>query len=903
MKDTQRKSLARALAQALGLGAALAAGGALAQQAQRVEKIEVTGSNIKRVDTETAAPVQIITREEIERTGKTTITELLRTIPQNLTGGLNDLTGSNSFSSGASTISLRGLGSTATLVLLNGRRIAPYGLADPNFGQSAVVNLDQFPLDVVDRVEILKDGASAIYGSEAVAGVVNIILRKDYKGAQVSGNYSINRDSEYQTWRATGTIGFGDLARDRYNAFINLEHYDRPTTTLANVEGYVIYPQLRDSGYATGRHFSSSFAGSYLNAIFDPVTLGNALAISFKPPAQQPTAAQCAPGAIKDANNVCRFDLVPRTIVEPESKRDSFYSRGQYEFAGGMTAFGELGFTKIKTTYWGNPQVYGDFGPWYNASTQSLVGLPEVLPVGHPNNPFSTPVLYRHRFVEVGNTDQISESENWRGVAGIKGTWRTWDWETAVLYSKNEVDVTNLNQIRASALTAGVLNGTYNFFNPTAGLVKPDNLRLNTKDHAESSFTIWDLKGSGELMQMAGGPLAIAAGIEYRHEDRSAVPDPLKVQGEVVGFGAASAEGSRNVTSIYGELSIPVLRNLEVQLAARTDRYSDYGNSTTPKIGAKWKVIPTLAIRGNYAEAFRATSLTENAKSSVSAFTVVTDPKRCINGDEDDCAQTVAALIEANPNIQPEKAKTYTAGLVWEPMTNFSAALDWFDIRRRHEINTLDIDLILANEGSTDPLYANRVIRGPSPAPGVPGQIQAISIPFFNNGETRVKGLDLDLLYIANLGDMGRLRNRVIGTYFDSWKGNSVDGDPLIEFVGYRIPRVRGVATMEWEYRAWVLGLTANYVHSYRVSNDPRTSCQQASLLGTQGVCEVGARTWLDLAVQWTGIKNLTLTAVVQNLFDKRPPLDPLARPFNYTYAAGMYRSVYATFGATYKFR
>src|SRR3954466_7831501 len=253
----ESRKLARAVACAFGAGVALASPlPALAQQAQKVEKIEVTGSNIKRIDTETAAPVQIITREEIERTGKTTITELLRSLPANLTGGLNDLTGSNSFSSGASSISLRGLGSTATLVLLNGRRIAPYGLADPNFGQSGIVNLDQFPLDVVDRVEILKDGASAIYGSEAVAGVVNIILRKDYKGAQVGGYYSGNRDNEYQTYRANGTIGFGDLARDRYNVFANLEHFHRDSTTIADVEGYVIDPILRNSGYATGRHFS-----------------------------------------------------------------------------------------------------------------------------------------------------------------------------------------------------------------------------------------------------------------------------------------------------------------------------------------------------------------------------------------------------------------------------------------------------------------------------------------------------------------------------------------------------------------------------------------------------------------------------------------------------------------------
>ncbi len=224
---------------------------AFAQQApapQKVEKIEVTGSNIKRVDAEGSAPIQIISREEIESSGKQTVTELLRTLPTNAGGGLNDITGANSFSSGASTVSLRGLGSAATLVLLNGRRVAPFGPADPNFGQSGVVNLDALPLDVVDRIEILKDGASAIYGSEAVAGVVNIILRKDYTGAQIGGSISQNRDSEYRTTRASTTLGFGDLARDRYNVFMNYERVEREVTKVDDVLNYVLYPTLQTKG-------------------------------------------------------------------------------------------------------------------------------------------------------------------------------------------------------------------------------------------------------------------------------------------------------------------------------------------------------------------------------------------------------------------------------------------------------------------------------------------------------------------------------------------------------------------------------------------------------------------------------------------------------------------------------
>ena len=892
MEHLKRNVLAAALA-----ATALAAH---AQQAQKVEKIEVTGSNIKRVDTETAAPVQVITREEIERSGQATVSELLRNLPQNLVGGLNDLSGGNSFSAGATTISLRGLGSTATLILLNGRRIAPYGLADPNFGQSAVVNLDSLPLDVVERIEVLKDGASAIYGSEAIAGVVNIILRRDYKGAQAGGSFAANRDSEYQTWRANGTLGFGDLARDRYNAFVNVEHFHRDSTRLSDVEGYVIYPQLRDSGYATGRHYSSSFAGNYLNSVFNPVTLANATALSFKPAAQQP--ATCDPGAIKDAAGVCRFDLVPLTEVEPKSDRNSFFSRGTYDFANGLTAFAEAGYTRIKTTYVQAPQVYGDFGAWYDASRNRLVSLPEVLPVGHPNNPYSTPVLFRHRFVELGDTMIVADSEATRGLAGLRGSWGAWDWETGLLYSRNKTELGQLNQVRASVLTAGILNGTYNFMNPSAGTTTPEQIRVDAYDHARSSFAIWDLKGSGELLQMAAGPLAMAAGVEYRREERTATPDPLKTAGEIVGFGGSSADGSRNVTSLYGELSIPLLRSLETQLAARTDRYSDYGHSTTPKIGAKWKVLPTLALRGNYAEGFRAPSLTENSRTSVSAFTIITDPLRCVQGTEADCARTVAALTEANPGIQPETAKTYTLGFIWDPVRDVSLAVDAFQIKRRHEINRLDNDTILANELSPDPFFGGRVVRGTPTGDGLPGPVQAIRRSFYNGGESQVRGVDVDGIFTLALDGMGRLRTRANATYYASWKGNNADGDPLTEFIGYRLPRVRANAGTEWEFRAWTVGFNGHYIGRYHVSPDPRISCRLASLLGSAGVCDVPARAWLDLAVQWRGIKNLTVSAVVQNLFDKSPPLDPLARPFNYDYAGSLYRSVYATVGATYKF-
>ena len=866
---------------------------------QKVEKVEVTGSNIKRVDAEGSAPIQIITREEIERSGKQTVTEMLRTLPTNAGGGLNDITGSNSFSSGASTVSLRGLGSAATLVLLNGRRVAPFGNADPNFGQSAVVNLDALPLDVVERIEILKDGASAIYGSEAVAGVVNIILRKDFTGAQVGGSISMNRDSEYKVMRASTTLGFGDLARDKYNVFVNYERFERETTKVDDVINYVLDTRLQTSpSFLTFARFGSSFANNYLTGSYNLTTL-QATAQAFAPAATQPA---CVPGAIKTnpANGVCRWDVPARLDIVPKSDRDNFFARGAMDFTANLSGFAEAGFNRTKTFYRGNPQISGDFGQWYSSDLKRLVNMPEFLPIGHPNNPFTTPIILRHRFTEVGDGNRVAKAEAKRFVGGLKGTFGSIDWESGLLYSENTGETIQQNQIRVTPLRAGILNGTYNFLNPSLGSITPDMLRINTVDKTKSSFTIYDAKGSMELMQMSGGAMAVAAGFEYRKEDRKANPDPLKLAGEVVGFGAAFAEGKRNVTSAYAELSIPFAKNVETQLAFRTDRYSDYGNSTTPKVGIKWKVLPTVALRASYAEGFRAPSLTEISRSSVTAFTTVTDPRRCLLGTELACNSNPAVLLENALRLDPEKSKSYNIGMVWDPIKDVSVTLDYFDIRRKNEITLLDFDLILANEGATTGIYANRVFRGP-PLPGeTVGPLQAFSTFFFNSGNTNVKGYDLDVRWNVNLGAMGKLTNAAALTYYSSFKGNSADSDPLVEFASYGFPRARGTLATSWEYRDFVTGIRGNFNKGYHVLRDPRLTCS-AGIRAIQPTCEVNSNTTADFSMRYNGIKNLTLDLIVRNIFDKRPPLDANARPLNFTYHP--FQSVVYTVGGTYRFK
>ncbi len=907
-------SVATASAISMGVTASLLAGQAIAQTPdpiapQKIEKIQVTGSNIKRVDAETVSPIQIITAEEIKRSGKLTITEILRTLPSNGTGGLNDLTGSASFSSGASSVSLRGLGSAATLVLLNGRRIAPYGLSDPNFGQSAATNLDALPLDAIDRVEILKDGASAIYGSEAIAGVVNIILRRDFKGGLVGVQGSTNYSGLYNTQTITGSLGIGDLAADRYNVFINVEGYHRERVGFRDAEPFLNRSEFFNSTrYRTGQQAFSSYApqfniypGPDENFVFDPATLGS---VQIFGTAGSRSLNACPPGQQRPGQTVCRYDIWPFVDIVPKTDRVNVFSRGTFDLNGTTSLFAEASFNQIKTRYSGAPQVAGDFGSFYASGTNTIVNIPEVLPPGHPNNPTGDYVAYRYRFSDVGPTGSEVKSDTVRLLVGAKTTVGTWDFEVGALYNENKTDSTSFNQIRTSVLTRAILDGTYNFANPTAGRVTAAQLRVDSKDTAKSSFSILDFKGSTEFGSLPGGAIGVAAGLEYRREERRATPDPLKGQGEILGFGAASAEGSRNLLGVYTEVRLPVLKSLEIQIAGRTDKYSDYGRSTIPKIGAAWTILPTLKLRGSYAEGFRAPSLTEISKSSVSAFTTVLDPILCTDGNQNECAQPIGLLIVANPKVKPETAKTYNVGIVFEPTKDSSVSLDFYKIDRRNEINILSLNEILNNEGSTDPRYVGRIVRG-KPAPGqTVGQIQVIRTGFFNLGQTVVRGVDVDARKSFSLAEYGKLSTSVLVSYTDQFKNSGSPDAPLVSLAGFRdVPRVRARASGTWEIGNWTSTTTANYLSGFKTFNNGDGDAATCASATSQylGYCKVEDFITVDIGTEYRGFKNLTIALTVQNVFNKRPPADPLNRPANLEWFAPY--GAYATLSARYQFK
>jgi iron complex outermembrane recepter protein len=893
-------------------GSALLLSTAFAQQqpAQKQERIEVTGSNVKRVDAEAALPVQIITREEIRRSGKQTVTELLRELPSNAAGGLTELTGSASFSAGAASASLRGLGSTATLVLLNGRRVAPYGLADPNFGQGSAVNLNAIPLDVVERIEVLKDGASAIYGSEAIAGVINIILRKDFKGAQVSASGTQNGDGQYGNRSLTGTFGFGDLGKDRFNVFGNVEIFRSDSTKFKDVEKFLNRDEYRNV-YLTGVA-ASSFAPT-LNFVagstFTPgagcppsnLVSGTELAFRFG------TAAR---------GSVCAFDIWDYVEITPRVSRDSVFGRGTFSISDSIDLFAEASYTKNSTYFIGPPRTFGQgAGSTFVANTGRLVALPASLPVGHPNNPSATAATnFRGRAAFLGGQDNQVESETTRVLVGAKGVAFGWDFETGFLFNEGKTQTTNFNEISIPAFTAAVANRV-NLVNPTAA--QADAIRINATDNAKSSFTVLDLKGSREVFALPGGSATIATGLEFRREEREVDPDPRKPNGEIFGRGVARAKGSRNVTTLFGELIMPVASNLEVQLAGRYDKYSDFGNSTTPKIAASWKPTSNLKLRGSYAEGFRAPSLTEASTSAVSGFfNGVDDPRRCNRaaGITVGCGLSIPGLIVGFNLLKPEESKSHTVGLVFEPTRDTSISLDYFNIRREKEIAFLSLGEILLNEGSTDPRYANRVVRDPANTnaaiAGDPGAILYVSTGFDNLGFTQVNGFDLDARSRISLGENGRLNLRASATYYTTQEGSGAPGVAGTSYNGFRNgPRWRSSVSASWERGNFTTTLTANLLAGFKPFANPESLSAGARATAADcanvnnsylGICDVKKSATYDIAFEYRGIKNLRLNGSIRNFTNRKPSVDPLARPFNtawYSPAGRLFN-----LGATYTF-
>ena len=920
MKRTRTRSeLYVAVATAIGAGITLSAvSSAWAQQiAQSRERIEVTGTNIKRVDTETVAPVEIITRDQIERSGQATVGEMLRRIPSATAGSFNE-SSTNSFAPGAFGISLRGLGQKTTLVLLNGRRTASYGFAQ-NL-QDTFVDINSIPTAAVERIEILKDGASAVYGSDAIAGVVNIILRKDFKGVEINGYAGrFQSDSQRNDARIAASVGVGDLARDGYNVFGTFDFYKRDNLNLADTE----WGATRDfRNRPGGRNFQSLTGGGTWRqenpgttltgvnrAITDcalrgprqhVITTDDALALGLISP-----STTALPGGVNAVFNIagntfCSRDFNDIFTILPKTERAGFLGRATKQFGSNMSAYIDLAASRVKT--WQNFQE-----PFF-AGTTALQNIPGVglrpftyninFAPGVAGNPFPTNARYQGVLNDMGTRDTQIKSDTVRALAGLTYIIGKWDLDSALGYSKNKVDSIFPNRTTLAG-TSALFNvpttpqppvplstsATYNLDQwSTNSQAVRDQMRANPFRNSESKLTFGDTKGSTEIGQLPGGPIGLAVGAEYRRETLSDRPDPLAQTGQILGQGITATDASRNSAAVYAEASLPVLRNIEASLAARYDHYSDYGSSTTPKVGIKWTPSRELLFRANWGKGFRAPTLPEISPSVATFFSTVIDPRT-------NAATQISGVFAGNPNLQAEKSTSFTAGFVFEPNQTFSAGVSFYHIDWKNIVAAQSLQAI-TNIGT--PCAAIPVPPCIQRDPTT-GNIVTVISNYININETRTKGYDFESR-ITLPSAYGRFVTRFNMSYVDSFKEDlNCIGLGICSFGGLTevagtnygtnaIPRIRGNVAVDWDYTRYSATAQLNYIHHYSecVSMEVK-DCTIASTFFRQqdprfqnGVMgDVHSYTTLDLYGRIKFTKNFEVSATILNVFDRLPPYDP----------------------------
>ncbi len=856
MKQLKKRQLCTALAAAMGASMTLSLPVAAQLAAQTKERIEVTGSNIKRVDSEGPNPVAVIRREDIERTGGQNLVDVLNKMSVASLGSYSETRQSgNSFAPGTSAISLRGLGPQTTLVLLNGRRIANYGFAQ-NINE-AFVDLNSIPLSAIERIEILKAGASAIYGSDAIAGVVNIILRKDFKGFEASTQFGTSSRHDANEKRASLTAGFGDIATQRFNVMGTLDWYKRDPLFGTDRERSATADYRRFATYG-GIDFRSPSGnpGTYLTAGRGGFTLNTPF----------PACSAESRDQALDPLGTCAYNFMKDVMILPETERKGVFTRGVYEFSPALSAFAEFGYNK-------------------NDSFTQLAPTPDALtlPVGHNSNPYPFAIPIRYRFTDVGPRLSNQISENTRYVLGVKGSVRAWDWEAAYVDSHNEIDEHRKNFIASPVRNALVAANIYSFVNNAANSpALIDSLRASPERVGDSKLKSFDAKLSGTIMELPAGPLGIALGAEHRKESVRDVPDPLGAAGLIIGAGGTAADGKRTSSGVFGELSIPITRDLEGQIAVRREHYSDYGNSTAPKYALAYRATPTVLFRAGYDEGFRAPALAELYLGQSISFTSVQDSTRCAGyrtafGTTDPRSTAACAalqyrsLVGGNPNLTAETSRSETLGVVWDVTPRFSTSLDYYRITHRQRIDTPSATFLVANEDlfpngvTRDPQTPNDIIagtRGPIVGSASDDRI-GLRRFYFNASSQGTRGVDVELRYRQPLGSWGTMALSSINTYVEYFRRSVAPGQPAIELAGNdRLPRYKGVHTAVWNVGPWDSSVTVNVVGRY---NQPLTGPNNT-------IYNVTSWTTADLQASFKGFRYVKLTAGVNNVFDRDPP-------------------------------
>lgn len=822
LKTTQLRD-AIVLALAVGATSLAGMGVAFAQEndeessnEQELDRIEVTGSRIKRAAIEGALPVTVIDRAQIDASGDVSVADVLRDTTFASFGNFRPQSGSSA--QALADIDLRGLGSNRTLVLIDGRRApkAPFAAGSQD--------LNSIPIAAVERIEVLSDGASAVYGSDAIGGVVNIVLRKDFEGAEV--RYGVGQTKVKGGDTREGAVLFGTSGeRGRLLAGVSM-----------NERGMVF---TRDQiGYTRG---VSVYGNNY--RVYDQNT-GRFLTS----PRAVPGFACNSDGFYLTAAGTCSYDFNAVAANEAQIRNKGIFARGEYDISEDWSVY----MTGMAT----NTNSFGRYAP-----TPALFLVADGTPNDIVQGDGFATALY-HRLAAFGNRDTFSDSiltDLNVGVNGMLGD--NIEIDAGLRHSDYKYKERGTGYTVNPLLVDAAETGQYDVRDPFAQPLPSVTATIGR----DSRYKVEELYAMAnfDLFEMGGGASNMAVGFEHRQERYYDLYDALSEAGLIDGSAGNSSGGNRQVNSAFFEWLFPIVSTFDITLAGRYDRYSDYGKDFSPKIAFRWQPLDNLTFRGSYGEGFRAPSLDIVTQKTTFSAEPVIDPATCqIFGGTPAQCQTASVQVDtyyiANPDLLSEQSKQYALGLAYDPTDWMNLTLDYYNIEITERIRQFTAQSLInrTNDPSLGPIPPGLgVTRAPD------GSIVRVDAGYGNEGDLQTDGLDLNLRTRFS-GDWGKIQNHLQASYVHEYTID--DGDDLAGTLG--APDLRVNLSNTWTSGDWTVGAISRFIRG------------QADSTGS-----VGGYTTHDAFVSLNLPWNAQATVGVNNLGDKYPALVGYdGRPWNF---------------------
>jgi iron complex outermembrane recepter protein len=877
----------------------------------KIERIRVTGSSIKRTSIEGDLPITVFSKADIDAAGITSAEQLL--LQMNIAGNASDNLASNGGivseeqrgNNGVSGANLRGQGADATLVLLNGRRVATHGL------KGRAVDLNSIPFAALERVEVLRDGASAVYGTDAIGGVLNFITKKDYTGAEASAFVDHTEAGGGNIYRTNVLFGTGDINKEGWNVFGTLSYKknevldgnDRDFSNSFQPERG-LSPDTRGTPFATVFNRGASQPNLIRTGLKDPLDGQTVTAINIL---DLPGAAGCETGGdmmgpydhrlwdSESSRYACAWDYPAAARIQQPQESVDFIGRASFKLADEHMASLEFVASQVDVSKAFEPYQISPgstFGPstWYPSTGASYDTIYNALAnyFGAAQLSYGQPIAYRWRCMACGGREIETTTNAYRLLASFEGVVAGWDYNIGVSRASSESDSTLgdgyyfTDQLQ-SALGSGLIDP---FLKPgqnqsAAGIAALDAAAARGVKlyGGESIMTQIDAIVSGELsFELPGGNIMMAAGTDLRREEFKFNGDERAEMRPVflAPFDNANVldKVSRNIQAVFAEVYLPVLDNLDVTLAGRYDNYDGFGSTTNPKVSFSYRPVEQLMVRGAYSTGFKVPSfnqlfngLTESQYTGLD----LADPATCPNGK---AVEGVTGCERIQPveifggkaDLDPEESEQKSLGFVVVPVDYFNISVDWWEIERTDTIQAAPRDVLIENYN----LFRTNWIRNAQ------GEVVAIDRRYINSGGSLTRGIEVDANLTGELAG-GAWKINLNGSYIDTFKTKGISSLPYSEnLVGdyvryYNLP-IKWKHTLNLSYLLgdWSHSLTQLYRDGYK--DELPVSVRNGSYTPSQWDPNVDSYITYNYSVTYKGIEDLSVTFGIKNLFDQDPP-------------------------------